>query len=68
MRTYVLLALLALCGCENADVLSSDGTTRVAGCYSSNWIKCVATACPRGYDVVVDTLGTGAGIIKCKPL
>lgn len=68
MKQLVVLALLALCGCDESHVLSSDGFKELGYCMGSNWIVCSNKLCPNGYDVVTVEPGcSGIGIIRCKP-
>lgn len=58
-----LALVLMLVSCEDAHVLSSDGTKRLGYCTSDRWVKCVSDLCPQGYVVVVHS---AESIIKCN--
>jgi hypothetical protein len=66
MRIMVLLVLVALVGCQDADVVTADGKS-VISCSAGGWAKCVSEACLAGFDVLRENRNSTA-IIKCKPV
>jgi len=70
----IFVGLLALCGCsQTAQVLSKDGTKVAAVCEGGNWVLCMTTTCPNGYDVVsIDMRNSerapqdANAIVRCK--
>jgi hypothetical protein len=63
-KLLLILPVILILGCQEADVISNDGSTYKQHCNASNWIKCVAETCPNGYDIVKNL--SESNIIKCK--
>lgn len=67
MKLLVVACALVLVSCEEARVLSSDGSKYLGYCKADRWVKCVSGLCPQGYDIVVHSTKDGEPtIIKCK--
>lgn len=67
MKKLLIIALLALVGCQDARVLTIEGDKIAAYCYAGTWIKCVSQACPNGYTIIESDGALGTGTLRCKP-
>lgn len=69
MRKLAIVMMLALVGCaDTVDVLSSDGSKDLGWC-GRNWVECINTRCPNGFDVVKKPDAPPPaiqGIVRCK--